>query len=260
MEPHATPPVQMAALENPCVQVMPPPASSDHPVPLLTGNPMMLANDENSSKHSTERVPAPSCDPAGGSEVDAGEDLPPPIFLNAFHFQGPSQPDAAAQKNSHHSNMETSRPLQTPVRLQPQLPHCETVPMVPRGAHDDFLSGGRSRSYSDRNDSYHMQQNGPVAVQGRYGSAEVLLPPGQRSNYNATPAPSKPYSEQMQKSTDLAEGIDDDISAMVRGRMDVDVTAECAPLDPNLKCPFCGTMFKKGEIQKFKCHAEACTR
>ncbi|KAL5505594.1 hypothetical protein EMCRGX_G007056 [Ephydatia muelleri] len=169
----------------------------------------------------------PSCDPDEGNEDDLEDGLPPPIFHKPF-------------------------------RLQRQLPPHETVPMVPRGAHDDLLSGGRSRSYSDRNDRYRMQQYGPVAVQGRYGSAEV--PPGQRSNYNATPAPSKPYSEQMQKSTDLAEGIDDDISAMVRGRMDVDVTAKCTTLDPNLKYPLCGTMFKKGEIQKLKCHAEACTR
>ena len=110
---------------------MPPPAPrSDYPAPLLTGNLTISANDENSSMHSTERVCAasshdPSCDPDRDNEVDAGEDLPTPIFLNAFHFQGPSQPDAVAQKNSYYSNMEVPHPSHTPFQMQPHLPHYE---------------------------------------------------------------------------------------------------------------------------------------
>ena len=112
-----------------------------------------------------------------------------------------------------------------------------------------------------------MQQYGPVAVQGRYGSAEVLLPPGQHSNYNSALGSRNLYSIQVEKSYYLEKGIADDISAMAqsmgvsemeRGRMGVKVSSEHLPLDPNLTCPVCLAMFKKREIQKFKCHVEAC--
>ena len=178
----------------------------------------------------------PSCDPDEGNEDDLEDGLPPPIFHKPF-------------------------------RLQPQLPPHETVPMVPRGAHDDLLSGGRSRSYSDRNDSYHMKQYGPVAVQGRYQAGEVLLPPGQHSNYNSALGSRNLYSKQVEKSYYLEKGIDDEISAMAqsisvsemeRGRMGVEVSSEHLLLDPNLTCPVCLAMFKKGEIQKFRCHVKAC--
>ena len=33
-----------------------------------------------------------------------------------------------------------------------------------------------------------------------------------------------------------------------------------APLDPNLKCPLCGIVFKKGRIQNYRQHVETCGR
>ena len=35
-------------------------------------------------------------------------------------------------------------------------------------------------------------------------------------------------------------------------------TDSIVPLDPNLKCPICGKVFKKGRIQKYKRHVQMC--
>ena len=44
------------------------------------------------------------------------------------------------------------------------------------------------------------------------------------------------------------------------GDRDVCVSSEVvAPLDPNLACPKCTVVFRKGEIQKFRLHVQHCT-
>ena len=60
---------------------------------------------------------------------------------------------------------------------------------------------------------------------------------------------------------DLAKGMDADIINVVdqfqaKGRASNE--SADAPLDPNLTCPVCRTVFRKGEIQAFSRHVKLC--
>ena len=56
---------------------------------------------------------------------------------------------------------------------------------------------------------------------------------------------------------DLSSGIQDN-AEMIRGEVgsyrdrEFHMTLEHVPFDPNLSCPYCQKVFRKGEIQKFK--------
>ena len=62
---------------------------------------------------------------------------------------------------------------------------------------------------------------------------------------------------------DLGSDIQDN-AEMIRGEVgpykgrDRQMTLEHVPFDPNLTCPYCQKVFRKGEIQKFKRHVATC--
>ena len=62
---------------------------------------------------------------------------------------------------------------------------------------------------------------------------------------------------------DLGSDIQDN-AEMIRGEVgsyrdrEFHMTLEHVPYDPNLTCPYCQKVFRKGEIQKFKRHVASC--
>ena len=222
-----------ALLEMSCEEVeeAPPPS---HPAPLI--NPMVPRDAEYTSEHVPETAQAPPssvppCEADGDNQEDEKDDLPPPIYHTTFqqmHYHIPPV-EETPQK---HLSMEV--PHHVPIAQQSKPLLCKV----------------------EKDDRYHMQQH---ASGTHCRAGRVLLPPNQPYEYGAAVMSHSnrnlPASDSALESCDMSHVT---TTYAIKDGTDMNVLSEYAPLDPNLKCPVCGNIFKKGEIQKFKRHAETC--
>ena len=215
------------------VEEAPPPS---HPAPLI--NPMVPRDAEYTSEHVPETAQAPPssvspCEADGDNQEDEKDDLPPPIYHTPFqqmHYHIPPV-EETPQK---HLSMEV--PHHVPIAQQSKSLPCKV----------------------EKDDRYHMQQH----ASGTHWAEGVPLPPNQPYEYGAAvTSHSNKSLPSFVTDTALEFELHDisHVATTIKDGTGMDVLSEYnAPLDPNLKCPVCGNIFKKGEIQKFKRHAETC--
>ena len=175
-------------------------------------------------------------------EIPEDDDIPPPIML-------PSQPSTQSRSPvkvraaTYHPN---NAPYQQPYQSHSQLPA--------RYAQTDV---GASHYGPQSNDHSHYQREWrQTANMQVYADSQPYLGTN-------VPQPWQPVQEPRpaDQGIDLAQGIDADIINVVdqlqaKGRASNE--SADAPLDPNLTCPFCRTVFRKGEIQAFSRHVKLC--
>lgn len=197
--------------------------------------------------YGSQAVKAPSPTPPKHSprqEVPEDDDLPPPIMLSSQ----PSTQSRSPVKVWAASNHPHNAPYQQPYQSHSQLPA--------RYAQTDV---GASHYGPQSNDHSHYQR------EWRQTADMQVSANSQPYLGTSVPQPRQPVQEPnpADQSIDLAKGIDADIINVVdqlQAEGKASNESADAPLDPNLTCPVCRTVFRKGEIQAFRRHVKLCDK
>ena len=215
-----------------------------------------------SSRGPAGMAPSPSPPPKHNPRQEVPEDddnLPPPMML-------PNQPPTQSRSpvkvraaSSQPYNAPYQQPYQSQSQSQSQQP--ARYAQVDLGvAHSGPLNNDHSHVQSEWRQPLDMQVY--VNPQPYLGmSAPQPRHPAQNSPHVMPSVPSAIKGPNPDQGIDIAKGIDDDISEVV-GKLQSDGRASNpsadAPLDPNLRCSLCRTLFRKGEIQAFSRHTKLC--
>ena len=277
-----------------CVPLMEQPCAEGALLKMTQTDAKCVTHDPETAQdeHSIE----PPCEPDGGNQEHEDEDLPSPVYkpsqklchldlptagdhyqptqgyysLPALHTTVDHQIQSASGyqglPNSPHqgghlaqSEVPQIAPTHQPQSLQYIKPHSDIPNRYMQGdaphPHTDVPHHGMGRRYFEAAISNPLEQQVPEGVQGKYLVSKRPPPSDQISGYEHGAmhrAPSSPTQRCSDADTD------GDASRTVHGGTELDEQSWYPPLDPNLTCPACGLMFKKGEIQKFKRHYEIC--
>ena len=235
-----------------------------------------------------------SIEPDGGNQEHEDEHLPSPVYKPSRHLDLPTAGDHyqptqgyyslpalhttvdhqiqstsgyhglpnSSHQGSHLAQSEVPQiaPTHQPQSLQYIKPHSDHPNRYMQNdaphPHTDVPHHSMGRRYFEPAVSCPLQQQVPEGVQGKYWVSErPPLPSYQLSGYEHG-AKHRAPSPSTQRCRDA--DTDGDASRTVHGGTELNEQSRYAPLDPNLTCPACGLMFRKGEIQKFKRHSEMC--
>ena len=187
------------------------------------------------------RSPPPKHVPKQGAQCEEDDDLPPPI-LPPSHQMAPQSRSPVKVRAA--SGQPHGSPYQQP---QPQPPG--------RYAHTNVDAAHYGPQVYD-NPHYQQGWQQAVDAQGFVNPQPRLGTSVPQSHWPVQNRQSVSQSNDVAKEMDL-HGAKDILQA---GDGTIGSSSSGAPLDPNLTCPVCRETFKMGEIQKFKRHAETCSK